>query len=374
MNRLILNRIQPKLDPLLRPNQNGYRPGRSTASHILALCRIIEGVKRHNLKAVLLFVDFKRAFDSVHREKMMRILRAYGIPDELVAAISKLYEDTRAKVISPDGDTEFFKIVAGILQGDTLAPYLFAIVIDWVMRNTINDCSEDVGFTIQRRRSRRQPAVEETDLAFADDIALLADEISQAQELLTNLEINAAKIGLYVNCSKTKVMLYNQAEIPDILKSMDGGDIAVVDDFKYLGGWLASSQQDIKVRKALAWTACHKLNSIWKSNLKRSIRERLFVSTVESVLLYGCSTWTLTRKLEKQLDGVYTRMLRMAMDVSWRDHMTNDELYGKLPKVSVKIKAKRMQLAGHLVRHREEEVASKLVLWEPLDGAPNRGR
>ena len=165
VNRLILNRIQPKLDPLLRPNQNGYRPGRSTASHILALRRIIEGVKRHNLKAVLLFVDFKRAFDSVHREKMMRILRAYGIPDELVAAISKLYEDTRAKVISPDGDTEFFKIVAGVLQGDTLAPYLFAIVIDWVMRNTINDCSENVGFTLQRRRSRRQPAVEETDLA-----------------------------------------------------------------------------------------------------------------------------------------------------------------------------------------------------------------
>ena len=89
---MLPNRIQPKLDPHLRPNQNGFRPGRSTAAHILALRRIIEGVKRNNLKAVLLFVDFSKAFDSIHRGKMMKILRAYGILKQLVNAISTLYE------------------------------------------------------------------------------------------------------------------------------------------------------------------------------------------------------------------------------------------------------------------------------------------
>ena len=66
VNRMLLNRIQPKLDPLLRSNQNGFCPRRSTTAHILALRRIIEGVKRNNLKAVFLFVDFNKAFDSIH--------------------------------------------------------------------------------------------------------------------------------------------------------------------------------------------------------------------------------------------------------------------------------------------------------------------
>ena len=136
VNRMLLNRVQPKLDPHLRPNQNGFW---STTAHILTLRRIIEGVRRNNLKAVILFVDFSKAFDSIHRGKMMKILRAYGIPEQLVNAISLLYENTRAKVLSPDGETDYFEILAGVLQGDPLAPYLFAIVIDYVMRRAAGD-------------------------------------------------------------------------------------------------------------------------------------------------------------------------------------------------------------------------------------------
>ena len=67
---------------------------------------------------------------------MMKILKAYSIPIQLRNAIRKLYENTKARVISPDGDTEYFNIKAGVLQGDTLAPYLFAIVLDFVLRQT----------------------------------------------------------------------------------------------------------------------------------------------------------------------------------------------------------------------------------------------
>ena len=97
VNKMLLLRIQPKLDSHLRPNQNGFRPKRSTTAHILALRRIIEGVKRKHLKAAILFVDFSKAFDSVHRGMMLKILKAYGIPDQLIQAIGKLYEGTRAK-------------------------------------------------------------------------------------------------------------------------------------------------------------------------------------------------------------------------------------------------------------------------------------
>ena len=155
INRMILNRIQPAIDEHLRPNHNGFGPNRSTSSHILALRTIIEGVKQNKLPAVITFVDFRKAFDSVHHAKMMKILSAYGIPDELVKAISLLYESTRAKILSPNGDTKFFNTLAGVLQGDALAPYLFAIVIDYTMRQAVGDQELDLGFKLDKRRSRR---------------------------------------------------------------------------------------------------------------------------------------------------------------------------------------------------------------------------
>ena len=137
-NLMLLNRIRPAVDPLLRKNQNGFRSKRSTMGQILTIRRILEGVRANNLPAVLLFIDFSKAFDSIHHGKMRDILIAYGIPQETVDAIMMLYQDTCSMVRSPDGNTEFFDIIAGVLQGDTLAPYIFIICLDYVLRRAID--------------------------------------------------------------------------------------------------------------------------------------------------------------------------------------------------------------------------------------------
>ena len=80
-------------------------------------------------EATILFVDFSKAFDSIHREKMEQILFAYGLPKETVAAIMMLYRNMKVKVHSLDGDTNYFEILMGVLQGDTLASYLFIICL-----------------------------------------------------------------------------------------------------------------------------------------------------------------------------------------------------------------------------------------------------
>ena len=89
-----------------------------------------------NLEATLLFVDFSKAFDSIHRGKMEQILLAYGLSQKTVAAIMMLYKkskNTEVKVRLPYGDIDYFDIVADVLQGDTLAPYLFIICLDYVL-------------------------------------------------------------------------------------------------------------------------------------------------------------------------------------------------------------------------------------------------
>ena len=208
-DRMILNRIRRAIDPQLRENQNGFREGRTTVAQILALRRIIEEVKKNNLAAVLCFIDFKKAFDSIHRGTMMKILKAYGVPPNLLRAIGTMYTGTRANVVTPDGNSEEFEILAGVLQGDTLAPFLFIIVLDYALRKAINGREQDLGLTITPRRSRRHPAIVLTDLDYADDISLLSDHVEQAQELLTRVESECAKVGLRLNAKKTEVITYN---------------------------------------------------------------------------------------------------------------------------------------------------------------------
>ena len=194
---------------------------------------------------------------------MEQILLAYGIPKETVAAITILYRNTKVKVRSPDGDTEYFDIVAGVLQGDTLAPYLFIICLDYVLRTSIDKIKEN-GFELTKKRSRRYPATTITDADYADDIAILANTPDQAETLLHSLERAAASIGLHVNAHKTEYMCYNQT---GDISTLEGTPLKLVDKFTYLGSSVESTEKDIETRLTKAWTAINRLSTIWKSDL-----------------------------------------------------------------------------------------------------------
>ena len=214
-NTLLRNRIEPKIDNILRKNQNCFRANRSTASQILTIHGILEGVQAKNLQATILFIDFTKAFDSIHRGKMEQILLAYGLPKETVSAIMILYRNTKLKVRSPDGDTEYFDIVAGVLQGDTLAPYLFIICLDYVLGTSIDKIKEN-GFELTKKRSRRYPAKTITDTDYADD-SVTGEYTNQTETLLHSMKRAAAGIGLHVNAHKTEYVYYNQTgDIPTL--------------------------------------------------------------------------------------------------------------------------------------------------------------
>ena len=192
---------------------------------------------------------------------MEQILLAYGLPKETVAAIMILYRNTKVKVRSPDGDTEYFDIVAEVLQGDTLAPYLFIIYLDYVLRTSIDKIREN-GFELTKKKSKRYPAKTITDADYADDLALLANMPNQAETLLHSLERVAAGIGLLVNGHKTEYMCYNQT---GNITTLDGASLNLVDKFTYLGSSVSSTENDIDTRLTKAWTAINRLSIIWKS-------------------------------------------------------------------------------------------------------------
>ena len=300
---------------------------------------------------------------------MEQILLAYGIPKETVAAITILYRNTKVKVLSPVGDTEYFDIVAGVRQGDTLAPYLFIICLDYVLRTSIDKIREN-GFELTKKRSRRYSAKTITDADYADDIAILANTPNQAETLLRSLERAAAVIELYVNAYKMEYMGYNQT---GDISTLDGTPLKLVDKFTYLGSSVESTEKDIDTRLTKARTAINRLSLIWKSDLTDKMKRSFFQAAVASILLYGCTTWTLTKRVEKKLDGNYTRMVRAILNKSWRQHPTRHQLYGHLPPVTKTIQVRRTRHAGHCWRSRDKLI-SDVLLWTTTYGRAKAGR
>ena len=150
-------------------------------------------------------------------------------------------------------ETHYFDIVAGVLQMDTLAPYLFII-----FRTSIDKISEN-GFELTKKRSRRYPAKTITDSDYADDIVILANTPNQAETLPHSLERAASGIGPHVNAYKTEYMCFNQA---GDISTLEGTSPKLVDKFTYLGSSVSSTEKDIDTRLTKAWTAIDKLSII----------------------------------------------------------------------------------------------------------------
>ena len=144
-------------------------------------------------------------------------------------------------------------------------------------------------------------------------------------------------------------MCYNQT---GDISTLEVNPLKLVDKFTYLGSSVGSTEKDIETRLAKAWTAINRLSIIWKSDLTDKMKRSFFQAAVTSILLYGCTTWTLTKRLEKKLDGNYTSMLRAILNKSWRQHPTRHQLYGHLPPIPKTIQVRRTR---HAVQKQDDQ-------------------
>ena len=178
-------------------------------------------------------------------------------------------------------------------------------------------------------------------------------------------------IYIYIyNEHKTDFMCINQK---GDISTLDGTSMKLVDKFPYLGSSVLSTEKDIDTRLTKAWTAIDRLSIIWKSNLTDKMKHSFFQAAVVSILLYGCTTWTLNKRLEKKLDRNYTRMLRAIFNKSWQQHPTRHQLYGHQPPITKTIQARRTRHPGHCWRSKDELVSDGL-LWTPACGQSKAGR
>ena len=129
---------------------------------------------------------------------------------------------------------------------------------------------------------------------------------------------------------------------------LNGSSLNLVDKSTYLRSSVSSTKIDTNMPLARAWTAIDRLLIIWKSDLTDKIKRSFFQAAVMSILLYGGTTWTLTKCMEKKLDSNYTRMLQVILNMSWRQHPTKQQLYGHLPPITKTIKINELDTAGEV--------------------------
>ena len=183
-------------------------------------------MRNHQKEAAIIFIDFKKTFHSEDRNKVFPIFHAHGIPEKIVKAIQIIYVNTSAVVLTPEEETTNFNINTGVLQGDPVAPYLFIIVLDYTSRTAIDDREE---LTRTRLRSTIHPASYLSNLDYADDIALFAETIQEAELLLHKVESASKSTGLFRN--PPKKYRHINPPVNDSVHSSDQSKIEKVEDF-----------------------------------------------------------------------------------------------------------------------------------------------
>jgi len=359
-NRVILERMKDKVDKHLRDEQAGFRKERSCTDQIATLRTIIEQSLEWNSSLYITFVDFEKAFDSIDRNTLWKLLGHHGIPGKIINLIRNTYEPSTCQVVHNGTLTEPFDIQTGVRQGCLLSPFLFLLVIDWVMTETTRGYSRGIQWNILRHLE---------DIDFADDITLLSHRHQDMQSKTTSLDKTGGRAGMKVNIPKTKNMRINHSnDNPIVLR---GEQLEEVDKFPHLGSIVSKdggTDQDIGTRIGKATTAFKLLAPVWRSRtISIKTKLKLFNSNVKSVLLYACETWRTTKAGIHRLQTFVNRCLRSILHIRWEDKISNTVLWNRTSqeRIEIQVLRRKWNWIGHTLRKPSSNITRHALRWSP---------
>ena len=363
--KIIIKRISKAIEEKLREEQAGFRRERGCTDQIFALRNIIEQCSEWQRKLYVNFVDFEKAFDSIHRDSLWKILRHYGIPTKVVNVIKSYYKNFSCSVGHSD---TFFKVKTGVRQGCVMSALLFNVVIDWVMKKTTEEAPRGIRWGLQNTLE---------DLDFADDIALLSNTHQHIQEKTDRLNLFGQQVGLKISTKKTETMTLN-VNGPTPVK-VNGIDLKQTDKFTYLGSIIkpeGGTKEDINNRLGKARSVFRDMSNVWRSSqYYTSTKLKLYKSCVVSVLLYGSECWRMTATELSRLKSFHTTCLRRILRIFWPETISNEDLLRRCNQedMGTIILGRRWRWIGHVLRRKPDSIVRTALHWTPF-GKRKRGR
>ena len=394
--RLLLNRLFKHIDGIgiIPESQCGFRPGRGTTDMNFALRQIMEKCKLYSEDLYLLFIDLTKAFDSVNRQGLWAILKKVGCPNHFVDLIRSFHDGMNVTVREGSDRSQPFGVTSGTKQGCVLAPTLFSIFFSLMLHIAFKDATDGVG--IKARLDRNLCSAKSShfnaptkvqlftirDLLFADDCALAACSQEALQRLCDCFASAARRFGLTISIKKTEALYQpapgNMYEPPVI--TIAGKPLNAVDNFKYLGSIVsndASLDAEITARIAKATAAFGRLTKRrWtNSGIKFNTKICVYRAAVLTSLLYGCETWTLTKKQTRRLEKFHQTTLRKIARIKWFHKVTNYEVlsYCNINSLQSMIDKARLRWTGHVVRMKDNRIPKALLYGRLATGIPKRG-
>ena len=313
-----------------------------------------------------MFLDFKGAFDSVDRSSLMHTLLMKGVPEKFVNILRALYAHTSGCIRVYGQMSDDFPTVSGVRQGCPLSPFLFNFVIDMIIDTTLQGL-DNPGIDIM-------PGEKLVDLEYADDIVLLFDTHHSAQSMLDRMSEVIEHFGMHFSPHKCKVMLQDfQASILPL--KLQGEDLAIVDQFTYLGSCISQDgtvTNEISARIAKARITFANLRHLWRQKgISLQLKGRVYKTTVRAVLLYGCETWPIRADDLKRLQIFDHRCLRSIARIGWNQRIRNERIrkivFGddKFSSLEQQIKIHMTRWLGHVLRMSSNRLPHKALYAIP---------
>jgi len=362
----------------LHEAQCGFRPGRGTVDAIfvmrqlMSMCKAAQGAPLFSA-----FIDLTKAYDSVNRQALWRVLHEYGVPAKLVALLEDLHTGTMSAVRMDGQVGEWFGTHVGVRQGCVIAPLLFNTFMDFVVRHALAqmraDC-ETCGVHVLAGGVQYSLAA----LLYADDLVLNAHDPAELARMLATMDQVAGKLGLTINASKTEMMQVGGVAGSAQPVGLSSGTAKVVDKFRYLGSWVdgsASAQREVGVRVGQALASFRSLAGVWANkHLHLKHKVDVYRACVVSKFLYGAETWNCTKSQVARLEAAHSSCIRQLLGVSWRDRHSCEHLRSQcqLPPMELLLAKHRLRWVGHVCRMQPERLPR--VLLEGKLAAASRSR
>lgn len=295
---------------LLPESQSGFRGGRGCIDNLFVLQALIcNHLRLEKRKMYAVFVDFKRAFDSVSHELLWIRLLELGISAKLIRIIKNLYDRSVIAIEIDKTLTESVSLNTGVLQGETLSPLLFILFIadleDFLARKNIKGVSINGNLDIRS-------------LQFADDLVLFADTAVQAQNVLHALHDYTKEKQLVVNTNKTKVLIFKRGRTAKCKFHYGNDIIEVVKEYQYLGVTFSSSGLFLKNVKNVVRKANVAMGSVFSTLVKSKLnhwesRLKLMNAVFGNTLLYAAVIWSIRylNVVEKNRVSFFKRLLNI---------------------------------------------------------------
>ncbi|BHF65234.1 hypothetical protein SprV_0200824400 [Sparganum proliferum] len=306
------------------------------------------------------FVDLTKAFDTVNREGLWKILQKFGCPERFTQMVRQLRDGILARVTDNGAVSEAFAVTNGVKQGCVLAPTLFSLMTD--------------GHLLNQRRMHFQSRVSTTtvhELLFADDCALNTTSEEEMQRSMDLFSAACENFGLVINTQKTVVMHQpppNSATPPNAPQiSVNGTHLQVVENFPYLGSTLSGNT---KIDDEVA-----NRNLKNRHGLQLSTKLKVYKAVILSTLLCGAETWTVYTKQAHRLNHFHLSCLRRILRLNWQDRIPDTDVLERTGMLSIYTMLRQMQLrwSGHLVRMDDERLLKRLFYGDVATGSRRQG-